>query len=180
MKRARPAATLVLLLLAGCREPNGLPGDVPVAVMTAEQTALPAVAPVPIAAASVQGAEAGRVCNLEYVNNAEFGAQSARVRGDFLVRGWLGDESGAAPTDAALLLVDAAGKDAHRLPLQRNQPRPDVVQAFPGRNDLAQSGFELKVGAGTLPAGRYHLLLAYRIGERLRACDNGRQLQLDP
>jgi hypothetical protein len=178
MNRTRLAAFLVLLLLAACREPNGLPGDVPVAGTVATKSALPAQAPSRIDAASVEKSADAHLCNLEYVNDALFGVQDARVRGDFLIRGWLGDESGDAPGDPALVLVDVAHNAAYRLPLQRNLPRPDVADAYAGRADLASSGFELKVASAALPAGRFHLLLAYRVGDRLHTCDNGRQLQL--
>lgn len=179
---ARAAAILACLLVVGCREPNGPPSAVPVAASAAaatpSPTSPPPTAPLRIDADLVRKAAAAQMCNLEYIDDAPFGAQEANARGSFRVRGWLGDASGAAPQEPVLLLESAAGDAVYRLPLELALPRPDVVQAFPGTAGLEKSGFEAHVDPAALTAGRFHLFLAYRLGARLHACDNGRQVRI--
>lgn len=179
---ARAAAILACLLVVGCREPNGPPSAVPVAASAAaatpSPTSPPPTAPLRIDADLVRKAAAAQMCNLEYIDDAPFGAQEANARGSFRVRGWLGDASGAAPQEPVLLLESAAGDAVYRLPLALALPRPDVVQAFPGTAGLEKSGFEAHVDPAALTAGRFHLFLAYRLGARLHACDNGRQVRI--
>jgi hypothetical protein len=158
-----------LLLLAACREPNA----------NALYAEAHAVAPAALAAAPAQVAQAlpAALCNLEFAGDVAFGADVMPVNAPVAIRGWLGSDDGA-PRDPRLLLVDGTGAVAAQYPLTLDRERPDVVRAYPGRDGLQRSGFEVRVDPAALAPQDYHLYLAYDAAGGRHACDNGRRVRV--
>lgn len=150
---------LLLLILAGCREPNA------------------PLAEAPQAEASAQAATAD-LCNIEFLAATPFGATALPLRMPSTVRGWLVSEEGGAPDAPALEIAEAEGHVVATMPLDVSEPRPDVVQAFPGKVHLESNGFRAEIDPARLSPGRYHLFLSYRAGSRRSTCDNGRQVDI--
>lgn len=153
---------LVLLAsgLAGCREPNA-----PAANGSPQGDAPPAAA------------ATATLCNIEFLADEPFGAEPLPVRAASELRGWLASEDGSVPDNPMLEIVDPQGK-AVSLALHLDQPRPDVIQAFPGRVRVETSGFRSTIDPAGLAAGTYHLYLSYFAAARRHTCDNGRQIHI--
>lgn len=132
----------------------------------------------PAAADGTAGYTQTTLCNIEFIDEAPLGGDVVRVTAPARLRGWLGDEGGVAPARPMLVLADVRGTVVSEHPLQVNQPRPDVVQAFPDQRGLENSGFELRLDPRGLAHGTYHLYLTYDSGQRHFLCDNGRHVQL--
>jgi hypothetical protein len=169
-------------LLGACREPNA---PAPAAVATPSVTpagaapataALPAGTPTPVAEGAQTELKPGQLCNLEFIDGAPFTAQPSATTGRFQLRGWLGDLSGTVPGATALILASSNVGARFSLPIAFTIARPDVVQAFPGKAGLAQSGFQTDVDLSTLPPADYHLYLTYSVAGVNYACDNGRHV----
>ncbi|WP_133500604.1 hypothetical protein [Cognatilysobacter terrigena] len=95
----------------------------------------------------------------------------------FKVTGWLGNEGGAL-TRPALRFEAANDKSVvWSVPLTVDRARADVVQST-GQSAFANTGFLVELNAASLPAGQYHLYLVEGDGAAMRACDNGRHIEL--
>lgn len=185
MDRNRLTPGLALLLaiaLGACEEPNasresaGEPS--PTAAANPDAVGASAVSGSQIPPDAARKMEQASVCNLEFLDGAPFDGADKVVQAPFMVRGWLGDPSGAAPVSPTLVLAAEQGAAEFRVAVQQSVARPDVVAAFPGNPGLAQSGFDAKVDPAAMAPGRYHLYLTYSIGDRFFVCDNGRYLRV--
>ncbi len=167
----------LVIVLAACKEPN-TPAPAAPATPTTSSATSPALATGSVAAVPVdqEGRGAGTLCNLEFVDGQAFAAGPAPAAAGAVIRGWLGDESGAAPL-APMLVVQAQSADtAVSIPIVLDIARSDVARAFPARTGLGNSGFEASLQPASLVAGQYHLYLTYSIGTEGRLCDNGRHI----
>ena len=159
---------LSLLVLAGCREPNANALYAEAHAVTASAQEKPP--------ADVRRTPA-TLCNLEFADGVAFAAAPLPVDAPVAIRGWLGSDDGA-PRDPRLLLVDGTGSLAAQYPLTLDRDRPDVVRAYPGRDGLQRSGFEVRIDPAALAPQDYHLYLAYDSTGGEHACDNGRRVRV--
>lgn len=176
------AMAACLSLLAACQEPNE---PKPAAVEVAATSPEPAATQQP--AAAQPQAEAidllanpapSQLCNVEFIDGVAFGPSVMPTTGRFVIRGWLGDASGARPVQATLVLARAGDGAKTLVPISLEVERPDVVTAFPGKPGLDRSGFEKQVDLSAQEPGQFHMYLAYAVGGQSYVCDNGRQVQL--
>lgn len=184
MNNPRPCPALLrgllplplLAALAACQEPNAPPAAQEGAAQAPAPVA-PAPPPVPAPDAQEEARrEASQFCNIESVAGARLDGSPPRVSGMVDVRGWLG-HADATPVTAAFLEASASdGASGYRTPVQPSLPREDVRQAFPGRDELANSGFQAMLDLGGAAPGDYHLFLVYEAGGRSYVCDNGRHV----
>lgn len=114
-------------------------------------------------------------CNIESADGRMFAADPLSVenKANAKVTGWLlSDAQGSALVEPVLRIESSDKSQVWQLPLQ----------LAIGRDDLAANGstpgFEAGFDATALPAGRYHLYLAFRGDAGLMACDNGRHIEL--
>jgi hypothetical protein len=124
-------------------------------------------------------AKAASDCNLEQLDGMDLGATPVaipRSDGSLVAKGWLfSRQSQGVPAQRWLRLVGDESWDA---PILQNLPRPDVPAYFRVGDWAAPSGFQQWSGLREVPAGRYHLLLAYRENGQLFLCDNGRVVEI--
>lgn len=117
-------------------------------------------------------------CNLESADGAAFAGTDISLASPSAIKvsGWLkADRADASVEQLALRFESADKTQLWDIPLQATIVRDDL--SVPD-TDASASGFEAVVDAGALPAGRYHLYLAYRIDGVLAACDNGRHVAI--
>ncbi|MES2671104.1 MAG: hypothetical protein V4673_11885 [Pseudomonadota bacterium] len=117
-------------------------------------------------------------CNLESADSVAFTAAdiSLAAPSAMKVSGWLkAGRVGSAVEQLALRFESADKTQLWDIPIQAMIVRDDLPASEAG---TSASGFEAVVDAGALPAGRYHLYLAYRIDGVLAACDNGRHVAI--
>lgn len=181
MKRMSPllAPVTLALLLSACTEPQtATPAEqAPAAAQpeTAESSpALPKVSLLDAAAKDQPLIVAGE-CNIESVAGQAFTGTSLPVgdKAKLKVTGWLKPGAdGAAIAEPALRIESADKSQIWQHPIQLSVVRDDVAA-----NGVA-SGFELVVDASDIPAGNYHLYLAFKSAQGLGSCDNGRYVDL--
>ncbi len=117
-------------------------------------------------------------CNLESADGTAFAGADITLASPSAtkVSGWLKADRADAPIEQPVLRFESEDKaKLWDIPLQTTIVRDDLP--VPDK-DAAASGFEAVVDASTLPAGRYHLYLAYRVGGVLTGCDNGRHVTM--
>lgn len=180
------ASSLAALILTACTPPEGSDAaPAQPASQTASgadtgagagevKSALPALALLDAAGTAEAIVVAGK-CNIESADGQMFGADPLAVanKANAKVTGWLlADAQGAAPADPVLRLESADKSQVWQLPLQLTIGRDDLAAAG------STPGFEAAFDAAALPAGRYHLYLAFRGEAGLMACDNGRHIEL--
>ena len=180
------AASLAALILTACSPPAG-DGAAPAqpappsasssdagAAAGEVKAALPAPVLLDAAGTSESLVVAGK-CNIESTDGQMFAADPIGIgnRASASVTGWLlGDAPAAALTEPVLRIESSDKSQVWQLPLQLAIAREDLA---PGDST---PGFEVAFDAAALPAGRYHLYLAFRGDAGLMACDNGRQIDL--
>lgn len=176
-----------VLLLAGCREPNApLPaslspvgaggGDVGTAASGQQHLVNDQAGPSALEGIDVAKASDQSYCNIESVGATAFVAGSLPVAPGQKVRGWLGHAT-SGPVQAPVLVLLGEQGATTGVPLQLSVPRDDVVNAYGGRAELRNSGFEAALPG--VPAGTYKLLLHYAFDGKTYRCDNGRQITFD-
>lgn len=117
-------------------------------------------------------------CNLESADGVAFTAADISLAAPSAtkVSGWLkAGRVGSTVEQLALRFESADKTQLWDIPIQATIVRDDLANPD---TDASASGFEAVVDAGALPAGRYHLYLAYRIDGVLAACDNGRHVAI--
>jgi hypothetical protein len=187
----KPASLLVLstlvCLTAACSKPE--PAQ-PAAADTPKPVAAepaPAAEPVPAAPtlpvlrllsddqrAEVVVADTAH-CNLESADGQAFAADDlSLVTPDAgKASGWLRASDDAATPESPVLRFESEDKTRMwEVPVALTLPRDDLTPAG------GTPGFSVEFDAGALPAGRYHLYLAYRLGGTLHGCDNGRHVKV--
>lgn len=182
------ASSMAALILSACTPPEGegaaaspaqpSASNTPAAGM--EQTTEEAKATLPAPALLDAGrmAEAAIVagkCNIESAGGQAFTADPLVIddKANAKVTGWLlAKDQAAAPAEPMLRIESADKSQVWQLPLQLSIKRDDLAA------ESATPGFEAAFDASTLPAGRYHLYLAFRSDAGLMACDNGRYVDL--
>jgi hypothetical protein len=178
-------ALVAAALLAGCQEPNAAPPApsspaVPeVAHTEAPSSADEGVTDGELRPEVLEGVEVARAteasyCNIESVEGGAFAASALPVTPGQKIRGWLGHEAGGAVQSPVLVMLGGKGEIAG-IALQLSMSREDVVNAYGGRADLLESGFEAVLPA--MQAGSYKLLLHYKINGQAYRCENGRQIK---
>lgn len=174
---ARIAAIVVLAaaagLATGCREPNQPP-------LASTPPAPSPAAPAPEQPALTPPTSVTTSCNIEFLGTQAFADQPLRLEASEVLRGWLGDPSGAALREPMLRLADEGMTILASMPIELGKDRPDVASAFPGQPWLQSSGFELRLVPDDLPAGVHRIFLTYGVapgeGADVRSCDNGRRI----
>jgi|GEM_PF-900812 len=117
-------------------------------------------------------------CNLESADGVAFAGTDITLATPSAIKvsGWFKADRAGAPVEQLALRFESADKtQLWDIPLQATIVRKDLPVPD---TDASASGFEAVVDAGALPAGRYHLYLAYRIDGGLAACDNGRHVAI--
>ncbi len=182
------ASGLTALVLTACSPPDGenaAPPAQPAATDAAATETAPAAEeakpalPTPTLLDAARTAEsivvAGK-CNIESADGRMFSAEPLVIenKASAKVTGWLlANEQGAAPAEPVLRIESSDKSQVWQLPLQLVIARDDL-----GGSAGATPGFEAAFDASTIPAGRYHLYLAFRGESALMACDNGRHVEL--
>ena len=174
-------------LLSACQEPNA-PRPPPVsekapqlpdAAAAKQETPKPDAAKadssntmvpegIDVAAASEQ-----TYCNIESVGDTAFSAGPLAVEPGQQIRGWLGHSVAGDLQSPLLVFLDESGAAAG-VRLKFSISRDDVANAYGGRSDLRNAGFEDVVPA--IAPGTYKVLLHYTFGGAAYRCDNGRQV----
>lgn len=175
------AVAVFILLLAGCKEPEGV---APVSSETkpAENSADAGSAWHKLGAAEVAAAtKRSSLCNLEYLGSTVFrtGQALAADTDSITLSGWVGDQaSGGVPTGVAIRFASAGSKvDVWEAPVVVGIKRDDVAKWMqqPG---IVNSGFRQALVVSDLPSGLYHVYLTYRSGPDIYTCDNGRHVNI--
>lgn len=161
----------LLAALVACQEPNAPPAAEGVATAPSPG----AVPPAPGAPDEMRR-EASEFCNIESVAGVRLDGTPPRVSGVVEVRGWLGHGDATPVTSAFLEASTSDAAPGYRTPVEPSLPREDVQQAFPGRDHLASTGFQVMLDLGGAAPGDYHLFLVYEAGGRTFVCDNGRHV----
>lgn len=183
------ATSLTALVLAACSPPEG-EGAAQAPAQPPAQDAAPAVddgvaagnvkpaLPTPTlldAAATAEPIVVAGKCNMESSDGRAFSAEPLVIenKGHTKVTGWLlANEQGAAPSEPVLRIESSDKSQVWQLPLQLSISREDLVASG------STPGFDAALDAAAIPAGRYHLYLAFRSEAGLMACDNGRHIEL--
>ncbi|WP_329857840.1 hypothetical protein [Stenotrophomonas muris] len=184
MKSWNSLFLLSILLLAGCREPNApLPASTLPAGSGSDDAQSAAEVEPPVAQdqagpSVMEGIDVAKAsdqsyCNIESVGSNAFVAGPLAVAPAQKVHGWLG-HSTPAPVGSPMLVLLGEHGAAAGIALQLSMVRDDVVNAYGGRAELRESGFEAALP--DVPAGTYKLLLHYIVDGKTYRCDNGRQV----
>jgi hypothetical protein len=165
--------TAMLLLLCGCREPN-TPSGSTASEASPGQPAIPAEAH-----PGTANYEQASMCNIEMLAGIALGAEVVALDTPADVRGWLADDAGRIPGTPALVLAGEDKVVAREIPIQLVIPRPDVVKAYPTKQGLESSGFQISVDPRGIAPGKYHLYLTFTSPDHKKyICDNGRYVQI--
>lgn len=189
----KPASLLVLstlvCLTAACSKPE------PAAPSAAAETPKPAAAaepaPAPEPAPAAPTVPALRLlsddqraevvvadtahCNLESADGQAFATDDLSLVTPNAAKasGWLRATDDAATPESPVLRFESEDKTRMwDVPVALTVARDDLTPAG------GKPGFSVEFDAGALPAGRYHLYLAYRVGDKLHGCDNGRHVKV--
>ena len=139
------------------------------------------LAPVRKAVAELPVLKSSTACNIDQfggVGSTIFASSYTKADGPLSVGGWVVREDGqGVPTNVWLRLEDTAKQYVWEIDVPVRGVREDVAQA---RSDpaLAKSGFSALVDMQEMPAGRFHLYLAYQAGGSEFGCDNGVQFDV--
>lgn len=173
--------TVFILLLAGCKEPEGAPPASSDAG-SVERPTDPGSAWRKLDGTEVAAAtKRSSLCNLEYLGNTVFrtGQPLAADANSITLSGWVGDQaSGGVPTDVAIRFASTESRtDVWEAPVVVGVKRDDVAKWMhqPG---IVNSGFKQALVVSHLPPGLYHAYLTYRSGRDIYACDNGRHVNI--
>lgn len=173
--------TVFILLLAGCKEPEGA-AQASSGAEPAEHPAEPGSAWRKLDAAEAAAAtKRSSLCNLEYLGNTVFhtGQALAADADSITLSGWIGDQaSGGVPADVAIRFASTESKaDVWEAPVVVGVKREDVAK-WMNQPGIVNSGFKQALVVSDLRPGLYHAYLAYRSGSDIYACDNGRQVKI--
>ena len=116
-------------------------------------------------------------CNLESADGLSFAGEdiTPTTPATVKVTGWLRADRGSVAAEKPTLRVEVLDKaQLWDVPVLTTIARDDLPSAATD----AAPGFEIVFDASALPAGRYHLYLAYRIDGALAGCDNGRYITI--
>jgi|GEM_PF-4427898 len=171
----RAASVAVLLLLAGCKEPNQTPAP---AVDAAAATLRDAPVELDAQARSV-GLKPDALCNLERGDGKLLDSSTPfkpAVLNGVVFAGWIADGvTRTVPASPLLVFKQTGGERVWQYPLTLDVKRDDVAHDT-GAQSLANVGFSANVNLTVLPPGTYRVLLVHeREGVRY-ACDNGRNV----
>ena len=167
--------TAMMLLLCGCREPN-----TPIGSTASEASpGQPAITAEAHPGRVLGNYEQASMCNIEMIAGLALGAEAVALTTPADVRGWLADDAGRIPGTPALVVAGEDKVVAREIPIQLVIPRPDVVQAYPGKQGLERSGFQISVDPRGIAPGKYHLYLTFTSPDHKNyICDNGRYVQI--
>jgi hypothetical protein len=118
---------------------------------------------------------AAKNCNLESADGQAFsGADLTLSMPDTgKATGWLrADDATVTPESPVLRFESEDRTHVWEVPVQLTVARDDLSPAG------GTPGFDAAFDAGVLASGRYHVYLAYRAGDKLYACDNGRHVSV--
>jgi hypothetical protein len=177
----------IATVLAACQPTD--PAATPAAAAPAPAPAAPASEPAPpVDVAGVFASapldierEAITTCNIEAVDSRHFAGEPIEVSsgGSFLLGGYLYDAtSESVPDNLRLRLVGTAEQGAWETAIDGRLDRPDVVNVFKLAPWALRSGFAQDVQVGTLPTGRYHLMVSFERDGKRFVCDNGRNIEV--
>jgi hypothetical protein len=182
------ASGMAALILSACTPPEGegaaatpaQPSSSNTPAADAEPVAgeVKSTLPAPVlldAARTAEPVVVAGTCNIESADGRAFAADPLVIddKANAKVTGWLLAKDQATPPAEPMLRIESSDKSqVWQLPLQLSIKREDLAA------DGATPGFEAAFDASTLPAGRYHLYLAFRSDGALAACDNGRYVDL--
>ncbi|MGN6150677.1 MAG: hypothetical protein ACTHOH_01555 [Lysobacteraceae bacterium] len=188
--RSSLIAASLAVSLAGCTAPpqpaadaqadKASPTAQPVAEKPAEAAppAQPAGPPTLRELDEAQRAEvlvAAKSCNLESADGQAFSGADLTLSmpNTGKATGWLrADDATLAPESPMLRFESEDRAHVWEVPVQLTVARDDLSPAG------GTPGFDAAFDAGALASGRYHVYLAYRAGDKLYACDNGRHVSV--
>lgn len=122
-------------------------------------------------------------CNLERLDATPFANAPATIKGgsDFVAAGFLYSEaSNSVPAKIRLRAISADGQQAWDAPIEGRLDRPDVPSYFNIGAWAQRSGFEQLLSSSGLDVGDYRLVVTFDDDGKQFACDNGRQLIIQP
>ena len=117
-------------------------------------------------------------CNLESADGVPFAGTDITLATPMSVKmtGWLRSDRADTVVEQLTLRFEGADKtQLWEIPVDATIARDDLPSMAV---DKGTPGFEVAFDAGALPAGRYHLYLAYKVGGVLTGCDNGRHVAI--
>lgn len=117
-------------------------------------------------------------CNLESADGVAFAGTDITLATPMAakVTGWAKPDRADSVVEQLALRFEGADKtQLWEIPVAATIARDDMPSAAV---DKGTPGFEVAFDASALPAGRYHLYLAYRVGGVLAGCDNGRHIAI--
>lgn len=188
--RSSLIAAALAAALAGCSAPEQPAADAqadkapPPAAEPAAQVPVETPAPAPAGPPSLSELDEARraevlvaatSCNLESVDGQAFSGADVTLSmpNAGKATGWLrADAADATPTSPVLRFESEDKAHVWEVPVQPAIARDDLTPAG------GTPGFEVAFDAGALASGRYHVYLAYRAGDKLYACDNGRHVAI--
>jgi len=175
-------AIIATLILVGCNEPGSQSAT--------NGNSVPASAKVPHHADGSDPAlqvytpgvkmDSFTSCNLERVDDIVFQATPVKRAVSYAqsFSGWVAQPKLDKPA-YSLHFDDNQAKHYFQISLIPSVDRPDVI-AIAGNQMLPRnSGFNARLRANALPAGRYHIYLVATEGSTSYSCDNGREIVVD-
>jgi hypothetical protein len=123
-----------------------------------------------------------QACNMERLDNNMLTPEPmvvSKSAGTMQVDGWVANiDAKSVPSDIFFRLQSLSSPRLWQLPAKTGVVRDAVAKNLGDPAAFSGAGYTVKVDIGTLPTDSYRLYVAYKDGEALKFCGNGRVIEL--